>query len=238
MEVHNHGHHESKKTWKSYGWEFLILFIAVFCGSLAEWQLEHVIENQREKEYIHSMISDLREDVAQTDEILKNHSILNQRMDSLLVELSSDNITTNSNKAYQLWLKTRGFNDFFQNDRTILQLKSSGALRLIRKKGVSDKIMEYDQIVRKLYITQEMFNTFLIDNSMYNQFFDFIKFRKQNASLTPIPLTEKGKKMVNEVYANRIFWKQGIAILIKRNKLVNEEGKKTIEFIKEQYNIR
>ena len=238
MEVHNHGHHEGKKTWRSYGWEFVMLFIAVFCGSLAEWQLEHVIENQREKEYIQSMVNDLREDVAQTDEILKNHNLLNERIDSLLIELSSDKIATNSNKAYQLWLKTRGFQDFFQNDRTILQLKSSGALRLIRKKGVSDKIMEYDQTVRKLYTTQEMYNTFLIENSIYNQFFDFIKFKKQNDFSKPILLTEKGQKLVNEAYANRLFWKQGISILIKRNKLVNEEGKKTIEFIKNQYNIQ
>jgi|GEM_PF-4345219 len=80
-------------------------------------------------------------------------------------------------------------------------------------------------------------NAFLIDNFIYNQFFDFINLRKQNASLTPRPLTEKEKKMVNKAYANRLFWKQGILTLLKRTKIVNEEGKKTIEFIKNQYKI-
>jgi len=43
MEVHHHGHTERKK-WTHYFWEFLMLFLAVFCGFLAEYQLEHKIE--------------------------------------------------------------------------------------------------------------------------------------------------------------------------------------------------
>jgi len=37
MEVHHHthaGHHQKK--WSDYFWEFLMLFLAVFCGFLAE----------------------------------------------------------------------------------------------------------------------------------------------------------------------------------------------------------
>lgn len=30
MEVHHHAHHEGKKNWKSYFWEFSMLFLAVF----------------------------------------------------------------------------------------------------------------------------------------------------------------------------------------------------------------
>jgi hypothetical protein len=50
MEVHHHTHAaHGKKTWKDYFWEFLMLFLAVFCGFLAEYQLEHIIEHQRAK---------------------------------------------------------------------------------------------------------------------------------------------------------------------------------------------
>ena len=35
MEVHHHGHTERKK-WTHYLWEFLMLFLAVFAGFLAE----------------------------------------------------------------------------------------------------------------------------------------------------------------------------------------------------------
>ena len=55
MEVHHHSHEShGKKNWKSYFWEFLMLFLAVFCGFLAEYQLEHTIEKDREKQYIRS----------------------------------------------------------------------------------------------------------------------------------------------------------------------------------------
>lgn len=44
MEVHHHPHDPAaphhKKNWKSYFWEFLMLFLAVFCGFLAENQRE------------------------------------------------------------------------------------------------------------------------------------------------------------------------------------------------------
>ena len=37
MEVHHHAHHEhGKKNWKSYFWEFLMLFLAVSLGFYAE----------------------------------------------------------------------------------------------------------------------------------------------------------------------------------------------------------
>src|SRR5215204_582798 len=46
MEVHHHSH-TSRKKWTHYFWEFLMLFLAVFAGFLAENQREHYVENQR-----------------------------------------------------------------------------------------------------------------------------------------------------------------------------------------------
>ena len=43
MEVHHHGHVHEKKKWKEYLFQFLMLFLAVFCGFLAEYQLEQVL---------------------------------------------------------------------------------------------------------------------------------------------------------------------------------------------------
>ena len=63
MEVHAHSYTPRKK-WTHYLWEFLMLFLAVFCGFLAEYQLEHVIENQREKKYMQTLITDLVADTA------------------------------------------------------------------------------------------------------------------------------------------------------------------------------
>src|SRR5688572_27320864 len=68
MEVHHHAHasdpgsHRGRKKWTHYFWEFLMLFLAVFCGFLAEYQLEHKIEHDREKQYMVSMVEDLKKD--------------------------------------------------------------------------------------------------------------------------------------------------------------------------------
>ena len=63
MEIHHHSHAAHKmKNWRSYFWEIFMLYLAVFCGNLAEYQLEHVIEHNRKKEYIHSLLADLETD--------------------------------------------------------------------------------------------------------------------------------------------------------------------------------
>jgi len=45
MEVHRHAHTDRKK-WTHYLWEFLMLFLAVFCGFLAENQREMMKRKQ------------------------------------------------------------------------------------------------------------------------------------------------------------------------------------------------
>ncbi len=71
MEVHHHSHSShGKKSWKSYFWEFLMLFLAVFCGFLAEYQLEHKIENDRGKQYTYSFYEDLLTDSSHFNDLI------------------------------------------------------------------------------------------------------------------------------------------------------------------------
>lgn len=235
MEVHHHAHHGGKKNWKSYIWEFLMLFLAVFCGFLAEWRLEQMIEHHREEAYIHSIVEDIDADVKQTTKLMGDIDKRIVNMDSLLTTLSSDSIQMASNRAFRLWLASIGFPDFIQNDRTIQQLKSSGALRLIRKKIASDKIMEYDQAVRLLAVTQTNMNAVAANTALFNQMFDFIRLNK--GTNEPVPLTESGKKLLNEAYANRFFWKAQLNGLRQRLTFLNEKGKEVAATIKEQYEV-
>jgi hypothetical protein len=63
MEVHHHSH-SSRKKWTHYFWEFLVLFFAVFCGFLAEYQLEHKFESDREKVLAKVFYEDIKKDTA------------------------------------------------------------------------------------------------------------------------------------------------------------------------------
>lgn len=237
MEVHKHPHHVThKKKWGEYLLEFIMLFLAVFLGFLAENLREQSVEHHREKDYIHSLVEDLKSDTLQSNKIL---ILLNRQkagIDSLMAALASPEILDKSNNAYRLWNKNIGFPDFLSNDRTIQQLKNSGGLRLIRNKAVSDSIMKYDQVLRNYYGQANIMNEILVDQHIYSQLFDFIRLNENTAIV--VPLTEQGRKLLNEAYANRKVWQLCLSLLIGQLKHVNEEGKIILPFIQKEYDLK
>lgn len=145
MEVHHHAHHDGKKNWKTYFWEFLMLFFAVFCGFLAEYQLEHVIENQREKRYMKSMVEDLKQDSAflalSIEKLIPYHL---QWMDSTVNLLQSPDIKSNGRLVYQAFLVATGWTyNFHPTERTLSQLHSAG-FHLIRNTSATRAISKLE----------------------------------------------------------------------------------------------
>jgi hypothetical protein len=149
MEVHAHSH-TARKKWTHYFWEFLMLFLAVFCGFLAEYQLEHTIENQREKKFIQSLVSDLNADISRLTTIVKLRNERALMLDSFSKLLNSKEALLQSNDLYYYnSFATRGVAfRFTPVDGTMQQLKNGGNLRLVRKNFVSDSIISYDVSVR------------------------------------------------------------------------------------------
>ena len=148
MEVHHHSH-SSRKKWTHYFWEFLMLFLAVFCGFLAEYQLEHKIESDREKQFMQTMAEDLKSDSAQLNRLIKSRKLRIRELDTLFYIIANDEYLKNGRKVYQLYeLPYWDILRFFPSDRTMQQLKNGGNLRLIRKKNVSNALIKYDVLVR------------------------------------------------------------------------------------------
>jgi hypothetical protein len=146
MEVHAHSH-TARKKWTHYLWEFLMLFLAVFCGFLAEYQLEHTIEKQKGADYIKSMIEDLQNDTAKLNKVTGSLSKINNSIDTII--LYYNDIGTSTNPVLLRNLRAiNGFPTFFYSDRTIQQLKNSGGMRLIKDKKAADGIMDYDAVIR------------------------------------------------------------------------------------------
>src|SRR6187551_1122786 len=82
MEVHHHSHTERKK-WHHYFFEFLMLFLAVFAGFLAENWREHVVEHQRAKQYAKTLLKDLSSDTTELFDVIKEDNILLACFDSI-----------------------------------------------------------------------------------------------------------------------------------------------------------
>src|SRR5881396_2018878 len=108
MEVHSHTHlasgetHAERKKFIHYLWEFLMLFLAVFCGFLAENIREHQVEYKREKQYMFSMLEDLKADTATYSSYAKNNTEIYAIIDSLIPLMKSTERDAHVNEIYFL----------------------------------------------------------------------------------------------------------------------------------------
>ena len=148
-----------KKKWTHYFWEFLMLFLAVFCGFLAENQREHMIEHTREKQYMRSLKEDVGADIKQIDRLEIELQNFISRLDWIADDLNQSFDRSSSLITFKKISMGFGFSDFIYTDRTMQQLKNAGGMRLIRNLKVADSIVEYDAMVRRGLAHQDLINT-------------------------------------------------------------------------------
>ncbi|MES1215240.1 MAG: hypothetical protein ABUT20_06980 [Bacteroidota bacterium] len=143
MEVHAHTHTERKK-WTHYLWEFFMLFLAVFCGFLAENQREHFVEHQREKQFMRSLIEDLETDTIELRRAMGKADMVALYSDSALMFLRTYEPSSQIPMQLSNLIGRAGQRQVLINtDRTSAQLKNSGAMRLIRNKEINNLILQY-----------------------------------------------------------------------------------------------
>jgi hypothetical protein len=167
MEVHHHSHHPKK--WKEYVTEFLMLFLAVTLGFFAENQREHLIEGDREKQYMQSLYEDLKKDTTILNNLIRYDTFQTAKLDTtnqLLIENSWD--AEKIKLLYRLNLKTAGTMRYNLSERTSAQLKNAGVMRLIESRELSNKISEY-------WVKSENLKE-------YNTFVDDLKFKAREKS--------------------------------------------------------
>lgn len=191
MEVHHHSHTERKK-WKHYFWEFFMLFLAVFCGFLAEIQVEHYIEHKRAKVYARAMLSNLNTDIMELNQIVSRGQFAADYLDSFLILVYNnpiEKIPTGKLYWYGLWGGyIRGFEP---NDAAYQQMKNSGSLRYFNRPYLEQAIGEYDQLLRSMKSLNE------IDHPI------FLETRKARSKIFHFRYNYDANKVVqSSVYAN------------------------------------
>jgi hypothetical protein len=180
MEVHRHPH-TARKAWTNYVWEFFMLFLAVFCGFLAEWQLERTIENHREKQFIRSLVEDLKRDTSQVRFYMQHNRFMLSYCDSVQHCVGNSDIFKNSNSFYNYSRELARFTRYYPTDRTIQQLKNAGNMRLIRDWNVSNAITDYDSKTKFLAELDEQLNEQIIKyREFLIEFLDLSSYDKQN----------------------------------------------------------
>ena len=146
MEVHKHPHHVThKKKWGEYLSEFMMLFLAVFCGFMSENQRESMAEHQREKQFAHQLLADIRTDSATYSNfsIRLNKMSIKYRSFIKLMALSKPQtdliIITNALPLYWSYSVNA-------TTATYSQMKASGSLRSIRNQSLIDTMQKYYEV--------------------------------------------------------------------------------------------
>ena len=246
MEVHHHAHSShGKKNWKSYFWEFLMLFLAVLCGFMAEYQLEHKIERDREKVYIQNMLDDLKADTAIYSDYLARNEVVRDLVDTLTFLIKRpDRKKYISKLAYSARIFTAKWKQIAMIKRTYEDMKSSGHLRLIRNKEVAGKVSSYYNSLSELDTYN---NVGMIWANNYAQamakLFDgeallkIIKEKKEVA-LTGDALISEDKIAINELITSAGYFYGALSLNNNVASIRNNDAVNLIALIKQEYHLK
>jgi len=224
-----------------------MLFLAVFCGFLAENQREHMVEHRREKEYINSLIKDVELDIASLKVSLGARKRYINYYDSLVFLLKQNDKNTLNDIYYYARFLGR-MDEFKYHDRTIQQLKSSGSLRLIRNKKVADSIVIYDnEVIKEIINQQERENNArldmyyssigkVLDGYVWNDMVDEKGIISRYAS-DPPPLTATSKD-INEFVVKVIYIKTSYRLTSKSIEAAITITEELIALFKKEYHLK
>ena len=244
-----HVHHD--KRLKDYLFDFFMLFFAVTLGFFVENTREHLSRNKKEREYIRSMIQDLKEDTVKMTSYINYNNGLLAGVDSLIKLIYQyKKEDTLVNKNLYLWYTSYARSSYTVHftDRTIIQLKSSGFFSTLGP-AVSDSILKYEEATEAAKFQEVTYKNGLekaLDFS--GNIFDY-KYIRFNINLTgnnfykyqpqqhyqlldddPILLTK---------YANMLeLWKQVVVVYIWNLQAVKYRAQFLIPFLQKEYDLK
>ena len=244
MEVHAHSHTAGKK-WTHYLWEFLMLFLAVFCGFLAENIREHKIENEREKQYMKSLIIDIHDDISFVTDQQNLFDKKQSMLDSLINILNTAPSPVNTNDLYY-YARLATKNELFPaNSRTIDQMKNAGGFRLIKNDRVVNSIMSYYSLLPQIQALEEIETG---EDNEYRkiavQIFNAVIFNQINSTTKvkrPVnnpPLRTVDKKLWGDLSGWVHYIKNTRIGLHEYKKQILEKGEKLIQLIQNEYHLK
>ena len=227
-----------------------MLFLAVFCGFLAEYQLEHTIEHQREKKFISSLYEDVTLDTTALSQIYELRNSRESMLDSLTKLLNSPDRDLHLNQIYFFARHIQRLfpMNFTYNDGTIQQLKNSGNLRLIKNTDAADSITVYDNEAIKTILVQQETEEELRENIAWEiiaKVLDGVVWDNMNDSNSKISrpvvnpsLVTRDPTLINEFHFKVVQLK---ATLLFTNRYITKaiaSAQSLIELLKKEYHLK
>jgi hypothetical protein len=252
LEVHAHSHSHGKKSWKSYFWEFLMLFLAVSLGFYAENLREKMIHKKEVNKSMHSLLSDLRSDVSFFDSVLNKNQYSCKMADSL-VTLLHDDISNTRAIYYTARSTTANVGYYYTNAKSFELMKSSGLLRFIHSESLLDSMGSYYVTFQWLANQTELTrlkldqihkgNSLLFDSYVFSQMMN-IQFPVYNLGYNIInqpegqpELLSTDPRSVNAVSLNYHYYSTTAKFYNRSAMALRDRAARLIELIRKEYSF-
>lgn len=245
MEIHHHPKHSSKpREIKEYIFEFLIIFVAITGSFFAENLRERYVDKYTVKEYMKSLLQDLKADTLDLGkELVLNQNVI-KGLDSLRKTMEKPLVGDNLKQFYQYNSQyTVNYHPFMPTNRTISQLMNTGALRLIKDKTVSDSIVIYDQLKIASQLQSEFIGnqiTKIIDEEA--EIINFLTLMKSSSSSLhqqdlPALLTSDEKAISSYYFKIMIFFGTTQSYTLGLEE-VKKQATSLIHLIEKEYKLK
>jgi hypothetical protein len=177
MEVHAHTHTERKK-WTHYLWEFLMLFLAVFCGFLAENIREHKVEQQRARELAKNLYKEIYADSIAVQKCIEVRKIKEAECSYFISYVKDSSLTMLSDRFFPAfsWALIQTQRIVFEpNDGILTQLRNSGELRYFKSPELQATFGQLSVMIANIRNRHEREFTFIENNirPFSLKFYDF-----------------------------------------------------------------
>lgn len=242
-----------KRNLISYFKEFLMLFLAVFCGFLAENYRDNQSEIAYAKEYAKSLIQDLENDTVMINGSIEQKNVILKSMDSIseIIHLGFPGNMAKGSFYYHTQMVSFSPTAIW-NDATLIQITQSGNLRYFKNAELVNKISAYysrqgyisglidaDKIKRNT--TLEIKSKFL-NNYHYKPFSSLLPSRKNEIADSvmhgSMPIQNSDKELLNE-FANSLENRRFYFTLVisETYPMIKSQAHELILLLKKEYNI-
>ena len=248
MEVHHHPH-VGKKQIKEYMLEGFMIFFAVTMGFFAEQFREYMVERNHEKEIIHSLVYDLKEDHKSVRTILESYQKrIAPAGDSIKFLLLHPDAFPNDNSLYVNCRYLVRFSSINVNinNKTYTQIKNNNGFTVIKNKAVADSISRYYIYIDRIHdlenyllVEKQEFRSMLpilLNGEMYDQVVD-----RNDKVIRPFNSLKARK--ISEDQKNQFLLKLSDINGVSRNILnriqyLEVESERLAHFISNEYHLK
>ena len=215
-----------------------MLFLAVFCGFLAEYQLEHKLEKDRAKQYIISFFDDLKYDTSHLTQVINSYKnkeevlkFISACYDSVLAK------TPCKTCLNKLFVNSLGFFELRTSDRTLQQLKNAGGLRLL-KSADADSIIAYDNLIRgyKVDETTTFQETQTTIRSISAELFNYAVVKDGIFTEGDLFITDD-KIIINKYFNTLNRYAKYAALYIKKLQRIRSDAINIMNYFNKKYHI-